>query len=121
VKTPQNENTPEVKPDKIEVLRIGRWRTDHLDQQMIRTMRKIADKRGATIEEVMDSALADFVERCIADNELPTKIIPFPIKRRPNRNTSREDRRAAACLPVHPRSKEAVRRCLKRRSRSQMS
>lgn len=71
------------RPDKIEVFRIGRWRMDHLDQEMMRTMRKIADKRGATIEEVMDRALVDFIARCVADSELATKIIQFPIKRPP--------------------------------------
>src|SRR5215211_7676306 len=108
-------------PDKIEVFRIGRWRMDHLDQEMMRTMRRIADQRGATIEEVMDRALADFVERCVADNELARKIIPFPIKRRPKPNTSRGNCQAADFLPVHTQSKEAIRRCLKHRSRSQTS
>jgi hypothetical protein len=87
--------------DNIVVFRIGRWRTDHLDQEIMRTMRKIADKRGSTIEEVMDRTLLDFVERRIADNELATKIIPFPIKWLPL-NTSSWNRQAADFLrPLH--------------------
>jgi hypothetical protein len=83
-KTPHSMKTlPEQWPNKIVIFRIGKWRTDHLDQEMMRTMREIADKRGSTIEEVMDRALLDFVERRIADSELTTKIIPFPIKRYP--------------------------------------
>jgi hypothetical protein len=87
--------------DKIVVFRIGRWPTDHLDQEMMRTMRTIADKRGSTIEEVMDRTLLDFVERRIADSELATKIIPFPIKSLPS-NTSSGNRQAADFLrPLH--------------------
>jgi len=88
-------------PDKIEAFRIGGWRVDHLDQQMMRTMRKIADKRGSTIEGVIERAILDFVEQCIADSELAMKIIPFPIKRRPNPNTSSGYRQAADFLPPH--------------------
>jgi hypothetical protein len=85
---------PKQWPDKVVVFRIGRWRTDHFDQEMMREMRKIADKRGSTIEEVMDRALVDFVERRVADSELATKIIPFPIKRLPP-DTSSGTRQAA--------------------------
>lgn len=90
---------PKQWPDNIKVFRIGRWRIDHFDQEMMRTMRKLADERGATIEEVMDRTLLDFVERCLADNELPTKVIRFPIKRLPNINTSSGNRQTANCLP----------------------
>jgi hypothetical protein len=85
---------PKQWPDKIVVFRIGKWRTDHFDQEMMRTMRKIADKRGLTIEEVMDRTLLDFVERRLADSELATKIIPFPINRL-TPNTSSGNRQAA--------------------------
>ena len=89
---------PKQWPANIEVFRIGRWRIDRFDQEMMRTMRKIADKRGDTIEEVMDRALHDFVERCVADSQLATKIIPFPTKPLPNRNTSSGKRRNADFL-----------------------
>ena len=88
---------PKQWPNKVVVFRIGRWRTDHLDQEMMRTMRKIADRRGSTIEEVMDRALLNFIERRLADVELATKIIPFPIKRLPP-NTSSGNRQAADLL-----------------------
>ena len=92
---------PKQWPDNIEVFRIGRWRVDHLDQEMMRTIRKIADKRGSTIEGVIERAILDFVEQCIADSELATKVIPFPIKRRPNSNTSSGYCQAADFLPSH--------------------
>jgi hypothetical protein len=83
---------PKQWPHNIQVLRIGRWRMDYLDQETLKTIRKIADKRGATIEEVMDRTLLDFVERRVADRELATKIVPFPMKRLPNGNTSTGNR-----------------------------
>jgi hypothetical protein len=79
---------PKELPDNIEVFRIGKWRVDHFDQKLMKTMRKIADERGSTIEQVMDGALVEFVERCEVNAELATKVISFPMKRRPKPNTS---------------------------------
>jgi hypothetical protein len=101
---PGTKTLPKQWPDKIEAFRVGRWRVDHLDQEMMRTIRKIADKRGSTIEEVMDQALLDFVQRCVADSELSGKIIPFPIKRRPNPNSSSGYRQTADFVPQKERS-----------------
>ena len=88
-------------PDNVEVFRIGRWRADHFDQEMMRTMRKIADNRGSTIEEVMDRALVDFGKRCVADSKLETKVIPFPIKRRRSPNSSSGYRHWTHVMPPH--------------------
>ena len=90
---------PKPWPDNIEVFRIGKWRVDHLNQEMMTTMRKIADKRGSTIEEVMDCMLLDFIDRCAAESELETKVIPFPIKRGPNPNSSSDYREQHDFLP----------------------
>jgi hypothetical protein len=65
-------------PENVEPFCIGRWSVDRLDQKMLETMRRIADDRNWTIEEVMDDALAQFVERLEAERELETKILPFP-------------------------------------------
>jgi hypothetical protein len=92
---------PKQSANKIEAFRIGRWRVDHLDQEMLIRMRHIADARGSTIEEVMDRALLDFVEACVADSELATKVIPFPTKRLPNRNTSGHPCAWANFPPTH--------------------
>ena len=46
---------------------------------MMRAIRKIADERDWTIEEVMDRALVEFVERRHAEAKLETKIITFPV------------------------------------------
>src|ERR1043165_3707324 len=73
-------------PNNVVIFRIGRWRTDCLDQGMMRAMRRISDECGSTIEEVMDRALFDFVQSCVADGELARKIIPFSTKRLPNPN-----------------------------------
>ena len=92
---------PKIWPENVEVFRIGRWRVDHLDQQMMRRMRNIADKRGSTVEQVMDQALLDFVQRCVADSELETKVIPFRIKGRPRPNSSTRCRHSAHVRPLH--------------------
>jgi hypothetical protein len=86
-------------PDNIEVFRIGKWRADHLDQQMLKTMRKIADKQSSTIEDVMNRALLDFVNQCAAEGKLKTKVIPFPTKRRRYSNSSSGSRQSDHSLP----------------------
>ena len=88
-------------PENVEVFRVGRWRVDHFDQEMMRTMRNIADKRGSTIEEVMDRALLDFAQRCVADSKPETKIIPFPIKRPASLDSSSGYRHWPHVVPRH--------------------
>jgi hypothetical protein len=41
-------------------------------------LRKIADQDNSTIEEIMTSAMEEFVVRRKAEKELETKIIRFP-------------------------------------------
>lgn len=61
-------------PDNVEQFRIADLPVGALDQPMMRLMRKIADIKGWTVEEVM---LA-LVVRCEAERKLEAKIIPFP-------------------------------------------
>jgi hypothetical protein len=61
-------------PDNVEQFRIADLPVGRLDQSMMRLMRKLADQKCWTVEEVM---LAVF-ERCVAERELEAKIIPFP-------------------------------------------
>jgi len=65
-------------PDNVEQLRIADLSVATLDQPLMRLIRKIADRNGWTVEEVM-VALA---ERCVAQRELEAKIIPWPNIRR---------------------------------------
>ena len=61
-------------PDNVEQFRIADLPVGVLDQSMMRLMRKIADQKGWTVEEVMVAV----VERCVAERKLEAKIIPFP-------------------------------------------
>jgi hypothetical protein len=61
-------------PDNVEQFRIADLPVGALDQPMMRLIRKIADRNGWTVEEVMVA----MIERCVAERKLKAKIIPFP-------------------------------------------
>ena len=61
-------------PDNVEQFRIADLPVGGLDQSMMRLMRKLADQKCWTVEEVMVA----LVVRCEAERELASKIIPFP-------------------------------------------
>jgi hypothetical protein len=61
-------------PDNVEQFRIADLPVGVLDQSMMRLMRKIADQKCWTVEEVMVA----LVERCVAERKREAKIIPFP-------------------------------------------
>jgi hypothetical protein len=65
-------------PDNVEVFHIGRWPVHRLNQEIMRAIRTIADKRGWTFEGTINEAMREFVERCEAERELETKLIQFP-------------------------------------------
>ena len=61
-----------------------------LDQSMMTLMRKLADQKCWTVEEVMVA----LVVRCEAERELEAKIIPFPkTKMYPNEGRPCSERR----------------------------
>jgi len=51
---------------------------DALSPRTMRLLRKIADQDGCTLEEVMTTAMKEFVVGRKAEKELQTKIIRFP-------------------------------------------
>ena len=51
---------------------------DTLSPGTMRLLRKIADQDGSTIEEVMVTAMEEFVVWRNAEKEVETKIIRFP-------------------------------------------
>jgi hypothetical protein len=61
-------------PDNVEQFHIADLPVGALDQPMMKLMRKIADQKGWTVEEVMVAT----VERCLAERQLETKMIQFP-------------------------------------------
>jgi hypothetical protein len=65
-------------PKNVAPFTIGGLPVDALSQGTMRLLRKIADQDGRTIEEIMTSAMEEFVVRRKAEKELETKIIRFP-------------------------------------------
>ena len=51
---------------------------DGLCQGTMKLLRKIADQDGRTIEEVMTTAMEEFVVKREAEKEVKAKIIRFP-------------------------------------------
>ena len=51
---------------------------DKVDQTMMRRLRKLANRSGGTVEDVIHEALEQFVAKCEAERELEAKIIRFP-------------------------------------------
>jgi hypothetical protein len=65
-------------PKKVAPFTIGGWPVDALSEGTMRLLRKIADREGCTLEEVMTTAMKEFVVGRKAEKELQTKIIRFP-------------------------------------------
>jgi hypothetical protein len=65
-------------PDNVEVFHIADLPVDTLNQGMMRLLRKIANEKGWTVEEVIVVAIEQQVERYKAEQNLDGKIIRFP-------------------------------------------
>ena len=65
-------------PEKMTPFRIGGWRVDALSQGTMRLLRKIADQDGWPVEQVIITAMEEFVVGHKAEKELEAKIIRFP-------------------------------------------
>ena len=61
-------------PKKVIAFRIGDWPVNQFDQEMLRSVSRIADARGWTIEEAITHTVRAFVAEC----ELEEKIVRFP-------------------------------------------
>jgi hypothetical protein len=86
-------------PDNVEVFHIADLPVDTLDQGMMRLLRKIANEKGWTVEEVIVAAIEQRVERYKAitgshrevETSLP-KPKEFPQKKFPPNNERMEAR-----------------------------
>jgi len=65
-------------PKNVAPFTIGGWQVDALSPGMMRLLRKIADQDGCSLEEVMTTAMKEFVVGRKGEKELQTKIIRFP-------------------------------------------
>jgi len=61
-------------PKNVITFSIGDWPVNNLDQKMLRSLSRIADGRGWTIEEAITHTVRAFLAEC----ELEEKIIRFP-------------------------------------------
>src|SRR5689334_16603562 len=77
-KTSHMNTPPRQWPANVEQFCIGGLAVSGLDQKMMVTLRLLADRTGETVEYHMKDAVLEFVQRCQAEGELPTKIIRFP-------------------------------------------
>jgi hypothetical protein len=72
-------NTPPKQwPDNVKEFRLAGLPVGALDQKIMFTLRRLADRTGETVEYHLNRVVLDFVKRCQAEGELPTKIIAFP-------------------------------------------
>ena len=61
-------------PKNVIAFRIGDWPVNHLDQKMLRSLSRISNGTGWTMEETITHTLRAFLAEC----ELEEKIIRFP-------------------------------------------
>jgi hypothetical protein len=69
---------PQLWPDNVEQFRIAGLAMSAFDQEIMVSLRELADRTGESVEEHITRAIIQFVKRCEAEGELATKIIPFP-------------------------------------------
>jgi len=67
-------------PQNVIAFRIAGWDVHFMNQRLLKAMRRIADRRDWTIEDVINDAVNSFVAKHEAEVELETKIIAFPKK-----------------------------------------
>jgi hypothetical protein len=53
---------------------------DKLDQRMMRKLRKLADRTGWTVEDLIHEGILEFVTKHEAEKELEAKIIQVPTR-----------------------------------------
>ena len=69
---------PQLWPDNVEQFRIAGLAMSAFDQEIMVSLRELADRTGESVEEHISRAIIEFVKHCETEGELPTKVIPFP-------------------------------------------
>jgi hypothetical protein len=57
---------------------IDGWRVDALSREMLRRLRKLADRKGSTVADELHDGMAQWLAKREAESKLPAKIIQFP-------------------------------------------
>ena len=94
-------NTPPQQwPDNVEQFRIAGLAMSAFDQEIMVSLRELADRTGESVEEHINRAIIQFVKHCEAEGELTTKIIPFPKLTRGHEVSPRKYQRGVEFQPV---------------------
>jgi hypothetical protein len=68
---------PGMLPQNVILYRLAGLPVNGLDQEMLRSLRRVANLKRWTIEDVMCDTLEECLAKCEAEAELETKIIRF--------------------------------------------
>jgi hypothetical protein len=69
------------KPPNIVKLRLDEFPLDALDQKRMRRLLRMSDRVGVPIPDLSREILGQIIDTCIAEAELPNKIVKFPARR----------------------------------------
>ena len=95
-------NTPPQQwPDNVEQFRIAGLAMSAFDQEIMVSLRELADRTGESVEEHINRAIIQFVKHCEAEGELPTKLIPFPKLTLGHQASPRKYQRGVEFQPIH--------------------
>ena len=65
-------------PPNILKFRLNGFALDALDQKRMRRLRKMSDRMGVPIPDLIQEILRKVIDAWIAEAELPNKIVKFP-------------------------------------------
>ena len=68
-------------PQNILKFRPNGFPLDALDQKGMRRLRNTSDRIGVPIPDLLRDILGQMIDACIAEAELPNKIVKFPVRR----------------------------------------
>src|SRR5262245_30776534 len=71
---------------------------DQLNQRLMRKLRKLADRTGSTVEDLLHEGILEFVAKCQTEKEPWTRIIPFPGQLQPS-SSRRSSPKGKSALP----------------------
>jgi hypothetical protein len=65
-------------PPNVVKFRLAGFPLDALDQKRMRLLRRTSDRMGVPIPDLISEILGQVIKTCLAEAELPTKIVKFP-------------------------------------------
>jgi len=68
-------------PQNIVKLRLNGISLDALDQKQMHRLRRTSDRIGVPIPDLSREIIGQIIDVCIAEAELPNKIVKFPARR----------------------------------------